>query len=139
MPAVVQIDLLQGIHAHRRFQAVLFPLNIARQRHRALFIGGPRLLLLARKLETFLEGQDFGKNWDGAYQDAVPTIRTYFDKQGFRTHIMPEWLSESRDTELVAEKEKLVVRIPWAEDYNGKSLVDLNALEVQSQRHHAAE
>src|SRR5690349_8050688 len=81
-----------------------------------------------QKLETFLEGQDFGKNWDGAYQDAVPTLRTFFDKQGFRTHIMPEWLSDSRDTELVAEKEKLVVRIPWAEDYNGKSVVDLTAL-----------
>ena len=57
-----------------------------------------------QKLERFLEGQDFGKNWDGAYQDAVPAIRTYFDKQGFRTHILPEWLSDSRDTELVAEK-----------------------------------
>src|SRR5262245_52154699 len=83
-----------------------------------------------KRLETFLEGQDFGKNWDGAYQDAVPTIRTYFDKQGFRTHIMPEWLSDSRDTELVAEKERLIVRIPWAEDYNGKSVVDLSSLQI---------
>lgn len=85
------------------------------------------------KIETFLEGQDFGKNWDGAYQDAVPAIRTYFDRQGFRTHIMPEWLSDSRDTELVAESEKVVVRIPWEEDYNGKSVVDLTTLKVQAQ------
>ena len=84
-------------------------------------------------LEAYLEGQDFGKNWDGAYQDAVPTLRRYFDNQGFRTHILPEWLSDSRDTELVAEKEKLVVRIPWAEDYNGRSVVDLTALQVQGQ------
>jgi hypothetical protein len=88
---------------------------------------------LIEELENFLEGQDFGKNWDGAYQDAVPTLRTFFDKQGFRTHIMPEWLSESRDTELVAEKEAVVVRIPWAEDYNGKSVVDLTALRIQIQ------
>ena len=86
-----------------------------------------------KKLESFLEDQDFGKNWDGAYQDAVPTIRTYFDAQGFRTHILPEWLSDSRDTELVAEKERLVVRIPWGEDYNGKSVVDLKSLQIQIQ------
>ncbi len=84
-----------------------------------------------RKLESYLEGQDFGKNWDGAYQDAVPTLRNFFDKQGFRTRIMPEWISKSRDTELVAEKEKLVVRIPWAQDYNGRSVVDLTALQVE--------
>ncbi len=88
---------------------------------------------LIEKLEMFLEGQDFGKNWDGAYQDAVPTLRTFFDTQGFRTHIMPEWLSDSRDTELVAEKERLVVRIPWEEDYNGRSVVDLTALRIQTQ------
>jgi hypothetical protein len=86
------------------------------------------------KLEAFLEQQDFGKNWDGAYQDAVPTLRQYFDGQGFRTHIMPAWLSDSRDTELVAEKEAVVVRIPWAEDYNGKSVVDLTAIRVQVSR-----
>ncbi len=83
-----------------------------------------------QKLETFLEKQDFGKNWDGAYQDAVPTLRTFFDSEGFRTHINPEWLSDSRDTELVAEKEALVVRIPWEEDYNGRSVVDLTELQV---------
>ena len=45
---------------------------------------------------------------------------------------MPEWISESRDTELVAEKERLVVRIPWAKDYNGRSVVDLTAIQVES-------
>jgi hypothetical protein len=85
------------------------------------------------QLESFLEAEDFGKNWDGAYQDAVPVLRQYFDRQGFRTHIMPEWLSDSRDTELVAENEKLVVRIPWAEDYNGRSVVDLDDMEVLTQ------
>lgn len=89
---------------------------------------------LIQRLERFLEGQDFGKNWDGAYQDAVPALRQYFVKEGFRTQIRPEWESESRDTELVAVKESLVVRIPWAEDYNGKSLVHLDSLEVQFQQ-----
>ena len=84
-----------------------------------------------QKLETFLETEDFGKNWDGHYQDAVPTIRTFFDRQGFRTHILPEWMSDSRDTELVAEKEALTLRIPWEEDYNGRSVVDLTELQVQ--------
>ena len=94
---------------------------------------------LIQKLEQFLEGNDFGKNWDGAYQDAIPVLRQYFHNEGFRTHIMNEWHSESRDTELVAIKESLIVRIPWAEDYNGHSLVDLTALEIQLQRHHGAE
>ena len=94
---------------------------------------------LIQKLETFLEGNDFGKNWDGAYQDAVPVLRQYFHKEGFRTHIMQEWDSVSRDTELVAIKESLVVRIPWAEDYNGRSLVNLTELVIQLQRHHGAE
>ncbi|HYR41851.1 MAG TPA: hypothetical protein VER98_02425 [Terriglobia bacterium] len=92
-----------------------------------------------RRLEQFLEGNDFGKNWDGAYQDAVPMLRQFFHREGFDTHIMSEWESPSRHAELVATKHPLVVRIPWAEDYNGKSLVDLNSLEVQLQRHHAAE
>lgn len=94
---------------------------------------------LIRRLEQFLEGNDFGKNWDGAYQDAVPMLRQFFHKEGFRTHIMSEWDTPSRHTELVATKQSLVVRIPWAEDYNGRSVVDLNGLEVQAQRHHAAE
>jgi hypothetical protein len=91
------------------------------------------------RLEQFLEGKDFGKNWDGAYQDAVPTLRKYFHEEGFRTHIASEWESESRETELVAVKETLIVRIPWAEDYHGRSIVDLTSLEVRRQLHHAAE
>lgn len=91
------------------------------------------------RLERFLEGKDFGKNWDGAYQDAVPTIRQFFHNEGFRTHIMSEWDSPSRNTELVAIKHSLVVRIPWGEDPNGLSLVDLNSIEIQSQRHQTAD
>jgi len=91
------------------------------------------------RLEHFLERNDFGKNWDGAYQDAVPILRQFFHREGFCTQITSEWESPSRNAELVATKQSLTVRIPWAEDYNGKSLVDLNALEVQSQRHQAAE
>jgi hypothetical protein len=94
---------------------------------------------LIQRLEQFLEGNDFGKNWDGAYQDALPVLRQYFHKEGFRTRIMSEWDSESRDAELVAIKESLVIRIPWGEDYNGRSVIDLTALVIQSQRHHAAE
>jgi hypothetical protein len=94
---------------------------------------------MIRKLELFLEGNDFGKNWDGAYQDAVPTLRKFFHQEGFRTHIMNEWDTPSRHTELVATKQTLIVRIPWAEDYNGRSVVDLNGLEIQSQRYRAAE
>jgi hypothetical protein len=93
---------------------------------------------LVKTLEKFLECNDFGKNWDGVYQDAVPALREFFRREGFRTHIMSEWDSESRDTELVAVKESLVVRIPWAEDYNGRSLVDLTGLVIQSQRRRAA-
>ncbi len=89
------------------------------------------------KIETFLEGNDFGKNWDGAYQDAVPTIRQFLHSEGFRTHIMSEWESPSRSTELVATKSTLVVRIPWAEDYYGRSIVDLNGIEVHPQSQHA--
>lgn len=85
---------------------------------------------LIQRLEKFLEEHDFGKNWDGAYQDAVPELRRYFDREGFQTHIMHELETESRDTELVAKNDVLVIRIPWAEDYNGRSLVDLNELVV---------
>jgi hypothetical protein len=92
-----------------------------------------------QRLEQFLEGNDFGKNWDGAYQDAVPTLRKYFHEEGFRTHIKSEWESESRETELVAIKETLVVRIPWGEDYQGRSIVDLTSLVVLQQRHYAVE
>ncbi len=92
-----------------------------------------------KRLEQFLQGNDFGKNWDGAYQDAVPAIRGFLQKEGFSTHIMSEWDSPSRHTELVAIRQSLTVRIPWAEDYNGRSLVDLNGIEVQSQRLHTGD
>jgi hypothetical protein len=84
------------------------------------------------RIEQFLEGNDFGKNWDGAYQDAVPTIQQFFHKEGFRTHIMCEWDTPSRYTELVATKQSLTVRVPWDKDYYGRSIVDLNGLEVHS-------
>jgi len=91
------------------------------------------------RLEEFLEGNDFGKNWDGVYQDAVPILRRFFHNEGFRTLIMSEWDSPSRHTELVAIKQTLVVRVPWGEDHNGRSLVDLNGIEVHLQLHQAAE
>ena len=91
------------------------------------------------RLEHFLAGNDFGKNWDGAYQDAVPTIRKFFHSEGFRTHIMSEWDSPSRYTELVATKQRLVVRIPWAEDYYGRSIVDLSGLEVHLHHQEASD
>ncbi len=91
------------------------------------------------RLEHFLAGNDFGKNWDGAYQDAVPTIRKFFHSEGFRTHIMSEWDSPSRYTELVATKQRLVVRIPWAEDYYGRSIVDLSGLEVHMHHQEVAD
>ena len=91
------------------------------------------------RLERFLEGNDFGKNWDGAYQDAVPALRRFFHDEGFRTHIMSEWDSPSRQTELVATKHSLIVRIPWGEDPNGLSLVDLSGIEIHPQRHRVAE
>ena len=90
------------------------------------------------RLERFLEVNDFGKNWDGAYQDAVPALRRFFHNEGFRTHITSEWDSPSRLTELVAINQSLVVRIPWGEDHNGLSLVDLNGLEIQPQSPHLA-
>jgi hypothetical protein len=91
------------------------------------------------RIEQFLEGNDFGKNWDGAYQDAVPTIRQFFHNEGFHTHIMNEWDSPSRYTEIVATKRSLTVRVPWAEDYFGRSIVDLSGLEVDSQIQHTNE
>jgi hypothetical protein len=91
------------------------------------------------KIEQFLEGNDFGKNWDGAYQDAVPTIRRFLHQEGFLTHIMSEWDSPSRYTELVATKQSIVVRIPWAEDYYGRSIVDLSGIEVHTPFQQTAE
>src|SRR5215467_9151819 len=91
------------------------------------------------KLQQFLEVNDFGKNWDGVYQDAVPTLRRFFNSEGFQTQIMSEWDSPSRHTELVAIKQTLIVRIPWGEDPNGLSLVDLDSIEVLSQSHQSSE
>ena len=91
------------------------------------------------RIEDFLQGNDFGKNWDGAYQDAVPTIRQFFQSEGFQTHIMSEWDSPSRYTELVATKHRLVVRIPWAEDLYGRSIVDLSSIEVHTHPQQAAD
>ena len=85
------------------------------------------------RLERFFEGNDFGKNWDGVYQDAVSTLRRFFHSEGFCTQIMSEWDFLSCYIELVATKKTLVVRIPWGEDHNGLSLVDLNRIEVHSQ------
>jgi hypothetical protein len=94
---------------------------------------------LIRTLEKFLEGHDFGKNWDGAYQDAVPTLRRFFQTEGFHTAIMNEWDSESREAELVATRDTMIVRIPWAEDCNGLSVVHLQTLQVQHRpRQHLA-
>lgn len=91
------------------------------------------------KIEQFLHGHDFGKNWDGAYQDALPTIRRFFQREGFHTHIMSERDSPSGHAELVAANDAVTVRIPWGEDANGLSLVDLNGIEVHSQPFQAAE
>ena len=60
---------------------------------------------LIQQLEAFLHQEDFGKNWDGAYQDAIPAIRRYFTSNGFETRLINESESPSRDTELVASKE----------------------------------
>jgi hypothetical protein len=87
--------------------------------------------ILIQDLESFLRQEDFGKNWDGAYQDVIPTIRQYFAKKGFEIHVLSEWDSPSRDTELVARKEQVVVRVPWAEDTNGRSVVHLQTIQVQ--------
>lgn len=86
---------------------------------------------LIQELEAFLQGEDFGRNWDGAYQDVIPTIRRYFDTHGFETRLLSELESPSRDTELVASREHTTIHIPWAEDRNGRSVVDLNTIQVQ--------
>ena len=86
---------------------------------------------LIRELESFLHQEDFGKNWDGAYQDVIPTIHRYFVKRGFETQFLSEWDSPSCDTELIARKEHVLVRVPWAEDANGRSVVHLHTIQVQ--------
>jgi hypothetical protein len=85
---------------------------------------------LIQALEAFLHQEDFGTNWDGAYQDVIPTIRRYFDANGFQTRFLNEFESPSRDTELVASKERITVRIPWAEDRNGRSVVHLHTIQI---------
>ena len=85
---------------------------------------------LIQQLETFLHQEDFGRNWDGAYQDVIPTIRRYFASNGFETRFLSESESPTRDTELVASKETITVRIPWAEDRNGRSVVHLHTIQV---------
>ena len=85
---------------------------------------------LIHELEEFLRREDFGRNWDGAYQDVIPTIRRYFDNLGFETRLLSESESPSRDTELVASREQTTVHIPWAEDRNGLSVVDLNSIQI---------
>jgi hypothetical protein len=89
---------------------------------------------LIRELESFLHQQDFGKNWDGAYQDVIPTIRRYFAKHGFETHLLSEWDSPSRETELIARKEHVTIRVPWGEDTNGLSVVHLHTIQVHQSR-----
>ena len=86
---------------------------------------------LIQELEQFLHKEDFGRNWDGAYQDVIPTIRRYFDTLGFETRMLSEWESPSRDTELVASREHTTVHVPWAEDRNGRSLVHLHTIQVR--------
>ena len=93
---------------------------------------------MIRTLEEFLNGNDFGKNWDGAYQDAVPTLRRFFQNQGFETVIKNGWESESGEIELVATKDTLMIRIPWAESYQGRSLVHLESVQVQTRPLHQA-
>jgi|GEM_PF-4897126 len=85
---------------------------------------------LIHELEEFLHQEDFGMNWDGAYQDVLPTIRRYFDINGYETRILNEWESPSRDTELVASNKQVTVRVPWAEDRNGRSVVDLQTIQI---------
>jgi hypothetical protein len=86
---------------------------------------------LIQELEEFLHREDYGRNWDGAYQDVIPAIRRYFESHGFETRLINEWDSPTRDAELVASREHLTVHIPWAEDRNGRSVVHLDTVQVQ--------
>lgn len=82
------------------------------------------------RLESFLRTEDFGKNWDGVYQDVLPTIQRFFEDEGFHTTLVGEDDTESRTAELVAKRDSLVLRIPWEEDYNGRSLVNLEGIRI---------
>ena len=42
------------------------------------------------RLESFLRTEDFGKNWDGVYQDVLPTIQRFFENEGFHTTLVGE-------------------------------------------------
>ena len=86
---------------------------------------------LIQELEEFLQREDYGRNWDGAYQDVIPAISRYFESQGFETRLINEWESPTRDAELVARREHITVRIPWAEDRNGMSVVHLDTVQIQ--------
>ena len=86
---------------------------------------------LIQELECFLQGEDFGTNWDGAYQDVIPAIRRYFDTNGFETQVLSEMESPTRDPELVASREQITVHVPWTEDRNGRSVVHLRTIHVQ--------
>lgn len=85
---------------------------------------------ILNRLESFLRTEDFGKNWDGFYQDVLPTIQRFFENEGFHTTLVGEDDTESRTAELVATRDSLVLRVPWQEDYNGRSLVDLEGIRV---------
>ena len=88
---------------------------------------------LIQELEEFLRREDFGTNWDGVYQDVIPAIRRFFDIRGFETRLINEWESPSRDTELIARREEMTVRVPWAEDRNGLSVVNLNSILIHGE------
>jgi hypothetical protein len=85
---------------------------------------------LIQELEAFLHREDFGRNWDGAYQDVIPAIRRYFDSNGFETRLLKEWETPSGETELVASKGQVTVRVPWTEDRNNCSVVQLQTIQV---------
>jgi len=89
---------------------------------------------LIQELEEFLQREDYGRNWDGAYQDVIPAIRRYFESHGFETRLVNEWESPTRDAELIASRERLTVHIPWVEDRNGRSVVHLNAVQLQQSK-----
>ena len=85
---------------------------------------------IVNNLETFLKSEDFETNWDGFYQDVLPTIQHFFKTKGFKTKLLDESETESRAAELLATQGSLKVRIPWEEDYNGRSLVDITKITV---------
>jgi hypothetical protein len=85
---------------------------------------------ILNRLESFLRTEDFGKNWDGFYQDVLPTIQRFLENEGFHTTLVGEDDTESRTAELVATRDSLVLRVPWQEDYNGRSLVDLEGIRI---------